>query len=901
MKANFLRHRLEGQRAKMLGSRSRTILGESLIFLAFVALTIAMTWPWVLHLRDSVSDPGDPYLIAWIMWWDYFQTFHDPVNLFQAPIFYPYSYALAYSENSYGIALLFFPLYALGLRPLTAVGLATLLGFATSGYSAFRLARTITGSTGVAWVAGIVFGFALYRFATISHLSYLFAGWIPLTLEALVLFLRRPTWRRAGWLGLAFTMNALSCIHWFVLTLIPFALSGAYLLTRYELWGNRQMWKRLIVSLALSAIVLLPFLLPYQRVAKLQGTVRSVAEAATYSASARDWLAATPMNKLWRGFGPVPDTGERHLFPGILPILLILSAFFLSRSRNAEPNLPRDAGQPVDFNQNRLERDRKTEPSRRLLIALDVLAITSLFVALLAYGYQGIKPFGLKQLHVPDETRPLAVFVLVFFVRLCLAYPQALRPGRDRNLVDTARRLSEPFGIGMIWIVLGFFGSLGMNFFFHRWLFEYIFIFRSIRVPARWAMIAMLGIALLAGLGAQKIATAVSARWPNLRTVFVYAIICGLLLFEARSAPLLLFRGEVDPDAVTLYLRKTPMRGGIAHLPSGVLESNHRYVLRQADHRRPLITAFSGFSNPIIKDIETLSQSRPIPDRFFDLLEQIPTSYLVVHDSILPPAARPATREMLARGVVTGRLRFIGEFAGTGINGNEGAQLFAVTKTEPNAQSLEAPPAYLVPHELSVEARNDPTMLVTEFDRWGFPLYLFYKVSYNRAPRYDEFIADAEATGRGVTLFGMNWEQHLQNNFRSFAAGWIERPAFKKEYADKTAEQYVNQLLSNAGVTLDESQRMELVDRLKSGAERRVSVLLKVISNESVIRRERNPALLLLHYFGYLRRNPDDPPDKGWEGFNYWLNELEKTGDPGPVTRAFMLSGEYKRIKEGDR
>jgi hypothetical protein len=44
----------------------------------------------------------------------------------------------------------------------------------------------LTASSGVAWVAGLVFGFALYRFATISHLNNLFAGWIPLTLEALV-------------------------------------------------------------------------------------------------------------------------------------------------------------------------------------------------------------------------------------------------------------------------------------------------------------------------------------------------------------------------------------------------------------------------------------------------------------------------------------------------------------------------------------------------------------------------------------------------------------------------------------------------------------------------------------------------------------------------------------------
>ena len=891
----------EGQAPDATGSGGRTLVRESLIFLAFVVLTILMTWPWVLHLRYAVSDPGDPYLNEWIMWWDYYQTFHDPVNLFNAPIFYPYSYTLAYSENNYGIALLFFPLYALGLRPLSAAGLATLLGFVISGYGAFRLARTLTASSGAAWVAGLVFGFALYRFATISHLNYLFSGWIPLTLEALVLFMRRPSWRRATWLGLAFTMNALTCIHWFVLTLIPFALSGAFLLTRYGLWGNRQLWQRLTVSLALSVIVLLPFLLPYQRAAKLQGTVRSSAEAATYSAIARDWLAATPMNKLWRGFGPTPDTGERHLFPGVLPIFLMMSAFFLYRSRGAQRNSEPDNGEQSDPNQGGLEQEGKREPSRKLLVLLDVLAITSLVVALIAYGYGGIMPLGLRQLHVPDETRPIGVFLLLFLVRLCLAYPELLRFGRDRNLVDTIRRRSEAFFLGLLWTTLGFFGSLGMNFFFHRLLFEYLFIFRSVRVPARWAMIAMLGVALLAGLGAQSIAQSLAAWRPRIRPAFVYAVLCGLLLFEARSAPLQLFSGEVDPDAVTLYLAKTPMRGGIAHLPSGLQESNHRYVLRQADHRRPLITAFSGFATPIVKDFETLSQSRPIPDRFFDLLEEIPASYLVVHDSSLPPGARPATRNMLARGVATGRLRFIGEFAGTGINGNDGAHLFAVTKTEPDAQSVTALPSYLLPRELSVEARNDPTLLVTEFERWSLPLYLLYKVSYGRVPRYDEFIADAQTVGRGIVLFRLDWEQQLQNNFRSFAEGWTERSAFKKAYAGKTAALYVDQLFSNAGVKPDETQRSELVEGLQSGAETRASVLLKVISKETVTQRERNTALLLLHYFGYLRRNPDDPPDKGWDGFNYWRAELEKSGDPGRVTRAFMLSGEYKKIKEGEK
>lgn len=876
--------------AVALASGRRAVVRELLILLAFAGLTILMTWPWVLHLRDGVSDPGDPYLNAWIMWWDYYQTFHDPVNLFHAPIFYPYQYTLAYSEHNYGIALLFFPFYALGLRPLTAAGLATLLGFVISGYGAFRLARTLTGSNGVAWVAGVVFGFALYRFATISHLNYLFAGWIPLTLEALALYLRRPNWRRAAWLGVAFTMNALTCIHWFVLILIPLSLSGAFLLTRHASWKNRALWKRLIAVLALSGLVLLPFMLPYQRAAKLQGTVRKSDEAASFSAHTRDWLAATPMNKLWHGFGPVPDTGERHLFPGLLPILLLFSALFLARSSNGR----------VDEEELKPDQDAepaKNQPSRKLLIILDVLMIAALAIAAIAYGYSGIKPFGLKAFHVPDETRPLGFFLVLLIVRLCLAYPRVLRVGRDRNLVETVRHTSEAFGIGLLWMVLGFFGSLGMNFFFHRLLFDYIFIFRSIRVPARWAMIAMLGAALLAGLGARRIAHALSAHLPRFRPAYIYAVICALLLFEARSAPMQVYSGEVDPDAVTLYLKQTPMRGGVAHLPSGVDAANHRYVLRQADHLKPLITAFSGFATPIVKEFESLSYSRPIPDRFLDLLEEIPTSYLVVHDSSLPADSRPATRDLLARGVASGRLRFISAFPGNGINGNAGAEVFAVTKTEPDAKALQNPPAYLVPHELGVEVREDPTSLVTEFERWSFPLYRFYKVSYGRLPRYDEFMADAQTVGKGVVLFGLDWDKRLEQNFRSFAENWTERPAFKKAYAGKTAEELVDELFRNASIKPEESQRSALIEDLKNGATR-TAVLTKVIANENFIQGERNTAWLLVHYFGYLQRNPGEPPDKGWEGFNYWRDELEKSGDPGRVTRAFMVSGEYMGIRD---
>src|SRR5262249_56593849 len=85
-------------------------------------------------------------------------------------------------------------------------------------------------------IAGLVFAFIPYRFHLLSQLHYVFSGWLPLTLEALVLFARRRSPGRAAWLAIAFTMNGLSCLSWFVLSLVPLALSFVFLSIRYRLW-----------------------------------------------------------------------------------------------------------------------------------------------------------------------------------------------------------------------------------------------------------------------------------------------------------------------------------------------------------------------------------------------------------------------------------------------------------------------------------------------------------------------------------------------------------------------------------------------------------------------------------------------------------------------------------------
>jgi hypothetical protein len=55
---------------------NRPVTRELLIISAFICLKLIMTWPWILHMRDAVPDKGDPYILAWTLWWDFHQTFH---------------------------------------------------------------------------------------------------------------------------------------------------------------------------------------------------------------------------------------------------------------------------------------------------------------------------------------------------------------------------------------------------------------------------------------------------------------------------------------------------------------------------------------------------------------------------------------------------------------------------------------------------------------------------------------------------------------------------------------------------------------------------------------------------------------------------------------------------------
>ncbi len=488
-------------------------------------------------------------------------------------------------------------------------------------------------------------------------------------------------------------MNALSCIHWFVLTLVPMGLSAAFLLFRYCIGRDKAFWRRGGVVLGIALIILLPFLLPYIRVAKLYGFVRTEEDATAWSARPVHWVSAAWQNKLWNGLGISPDRGERTLFPGLLPLLLALAAFFI-----VEP-ISKRAPQPL----------ASRVPLKAILAFLDALAITAAITAALAIGYGTfrLRFLNWELLRVTDLTLTLVVFTMALLIRFSLAFPHAFLSDKKRNFIEVlrSRQRSTAFILAMLWIVIGFLGSFGMNFFFHRALYKFIPLFRSVRVPARWSMICYVGLAVLAGIGASYCVALVARHQPGIKRAAVYLVIIVALLFELRVAPMELFHGAVDPDQLTLRLKETPMSGGIVELPVDDA-AKYRYTLRAADHGRPLVTAISGFPAPFVSEIEGLVRLRPIPDRFLDLLESIPTSYLVVHHAYLSSEDRQEVESILARGVAAGRLRLVQSY-GSDLMRDD---LFVVTKTEPTVKGEASSPSPVLFFEKSLLQKSGSSL-----------------------------------------------------------------------------------------------------------------------------------------------------------------------------------------------
>lgn len=182
--------------------------------------------------------------------------------------------------------------------------------------------------------------------------------------------------------------------------------------------------------------------------------------------------------------------------------------------------------------------------------------------------------------------------------------------------------------------------------------------------------------------------------------------------------------------------------------------------------------------------------------------------------------------------------------------------------------------------------------LSIEFQETGGTVERAFRAAFNRRVLIAEFLPDSQQLGNGVIVGQAGYQTVLEANKVAYYDQFVARAEFVSVFGGLSNEQFVDALNVNAGGALSISERNALVAALNSAAKTRAQALRSVVEDTDFINSEFNQAFVLMQYFGYLRRDPDEA------GFTFWLNKLNSFGGDfrkAEMVKAFISSIEYRQ------
>ena len=632
--------------------RSRGVRRAWHALAAYAVLSIVATWPLAAGLgRGIAGDLGDPVLNAWIIAWDCEQLlailggdFSRLGSFFDTNIFHPAPLTLAYSEHLIPQAVQVLPVYAISRNPVLAYNLVFLSTFILSGLGAYLLVRELTGNPRAAFVAGLLFAFAPYRFPQLPHVQVISSQWMPFALYGFRRFFDRlDAHQPRAWVPLSggaasLVLQNLSC-GYYLLYFSPFAAA-------YILWEmvRRDLWRRWTVWLSTGAAgvsvvaATVPFLLPYAAVRGDLGFARLKAEVIRYSADVYSYgtAASTFWSQYLRAF-PKP---EGDLFPGFVPLLLTAVGLVV-----AFRSVPRNP----------------SEPRRWLTLLLGIAALLHLAAAVVVLLYRRVVvDLWITDLQISNGNQVLLRALVLAGVLLLVS-----QTARERGRL--LARQHGFFVVGLVaaaWLSLGPVPqALGRPVEIaapYGFLYDHVPVFEGVRAPARFAMIVVLMLSVLGGFGA----VALSTRRFGAAALAVLSI---AFMAEAVMLPFPVDAGRPVPGYGTpeprLYrparapevykeIGRLPADVVVAELPLGVPDFDLRSTYYSLVHGRRVLNGYSGFFPPHYGLLALgLSDVTRQTDVAFDTLRTFGATHVVVHEGWFADERGTATtRALTARG-----------------------------------------------------------------------------------------------------------------------------------------------------------------------------------------------------------------------------------------------------------
>jgi hypothetical protein len=571
--------------------------------LFYVGFSLIQTWPLVAHLSNLLpSDLGDPVLNAWIVWWNA-HAVPFTTRWWNAPAFWPSTGALAFSEVLVGLSPITTPIQLLGGSAITAYNVAFLVTFPLSAIGAHALVYRLTGRHDAGVIAGLVYGFNPFRTAHFPQIQVMASYWMPLALLGLHGYVDT---RKSRWLcvfAVAWLMQALS--------------NGYYLLFFPVLVGMWMLWFarspiRTFAAITLAAVVgslpLVPLLWTYRRIHSALNFQRGLSEVSSFGADVTSFVDASPLLKFWtlRSF----HQSEGELFPGftaaLLVLLLLIHVFWKS--------------------------ERLTRVPRAALVLLSAAVVFfAVGLSSLLFGPWSIAVgrFTLMSVHVASKPMLICGMLLVAALALIPRFRSAWRRRSPTMFYVLATGLMyflcfgpRPHFLGAPFMARGPYSLLML-----------LPGYDAVRVPARFAMLAALGLSVVAALAFTRMTARVGRA---ARLVLAAVVVCGVIVDSAiGEMPL-----KTLPPRL-LSFESLPPGAAVMELPLGNPFEDVAAMFRGMYHRRPVVNGYSGFF-PLSYDV--LRRGLDIRDpQVFDALTAWGPLVVMV-DSARDPGAVWATQ-----------------------------------------------------------------------------------------------------------------------------------------------------------------------------------------------------------------------------------------------------------------
>jgi hypothetical protein len=326
-------------------ARRRAVRAHILAIAFLSLLTVAVTWPLVLHFGSKV--PGwyiaDNYEYLWKMWW--FK--HALLDLHQSPLvapqlFYPQGFQLANAELSPLLTVVGLPFTWLW-GEIPTYNLLSLLSFIVAGWATFALVYRITGNGWAGILAGTLFALTPY------HVER-YAGILPsASVEGIpVFFLGLELWaqeRRKRWALLAslgFILAAWAYLYYAAGLLL---LGPVYALARLRPIRQAIRQRQVIAGAgligAISLAGLIPLAVPYLQLSRQIELKIPLEEVDFWSASLTDYLIPPGLHPLWGAWvrehllgvaAEYPQIGLEFVL-GVGFICILFAAYSISHHR----------------------------------------------------------------------------------------------------------------------------------------------------------------------------------------------------------------------------------------------------------------------------------------------------------------------------------------------------------------------------------------------------------------------------------------------------------------------------------------------------------------------------------------------------------------------------------------